>query len=173
MAVDLVLRRFATDEPHADLALTADVHRDDRSLRVRYDLRGDLARLSIPKPSPSPHRADGLWLDTCFELFLGEPGHAAYREVNLAPSGDWNVYRFTDYRQDGAPDSAVTTLPFAVASDATRLTLELLLPVAAKPLEIAVTAIVRDLAGAISHWALAHTGRRPDFHLRSSFVVRV
>ena len=173
MAVEVELRRFAAAEPHADLSLSARLQRDDREILVHYELRGDLSRLSIPAPSAAPRRADGLWQDTCFELFLGEPGGPVYREANLSPSGDWNVYRFAGYRLDGASDPAVTTLPFVVARDATRLTLDLALPVAASPLEIGVTAIIRDQAGAISHWALAHAGDRPDFHLRESFILSV
>ena len=37
-------------------------------------------------------------MTTCFEAFLGLPGHTAYWEINLAANGDWNVYSFDDYR---------------------------------------------------------------------------
>ncbi len=171
--VEVRLVRFSADEPHGDLALTGDVRRAGIGLQVSWELRGDLARLSLPAPSATPRRADGLWRDTCFELFLAEPGTTTYREINLAPSGDWNVYRFAAYRQGGFPDPAVTTLPFTVSLGVDRVVLVAELPVSSSPLEIGLTAIVRDQVGALSHWALHHAGGKPDFHLRASFVLCV
>ena len=43
-------------------------------------------------------RRDDLWTTTCFEAFLAAPGGQRYWEVNLAPNGDWAVYRFDRYR---------------------------------------------------------------------------
>jgi hypothetical protein len=171
-AVEVNLVRFAAEEPHGGLALTADVRRRHDRLLVHFELRGDLSGLSLPAPTLSPRRADGLWQDTCFELFLAEPGTPAYREFNLAPSGDWNAYRFATYRQGGAPDPDVTTLPFAVSRNFDCVTLDAEFAVGSSPRELGLTAIVRDQTGAISHWALHHAGARPDFHLRESFVLR-
>jgi hypothetical protein len=44
-------------------------------------------------------RRDELWQHTCFEAFLRTPGADGYIEVNLSPSSEWAVYRFTAYRQ--------------------------------------------------------------------------
>jgi hypothetical protein len=167
------LQRHSDDEPHRDHAVAGTLQRKGSCLRVHYELRGDLASLSLPAKAGSPSRADGLWQDTCFELFLAEPGTTAYREVNLAPSGDWNVYRFADYRQGGTADPTVTTLPCAVSRTPGCIALDVELTVSLSALEIGVTAIVRDQAGAVSHWALHHAGAQPDFHLRESFVLRV
>ncbi len=35
-----------------------------------------------------------------------------YWEFNLSPAGDWNVYRFTDYRQGMEEETAISSLPF-------------------------------------------------------------
>jgi hypothetical protein len=167
------LVRVSPAEPHAGLALTADVQRIAGGLQVRYVLRGDLADLSVPAAATPPRRADGLWQDTCFELFFAAPGATTYHEVNLAPSGDWNVYRFTGYRHAGEPDPTLATLPFTVTRDRDGLRVAALVAAPSSLLEIGLTAIVRDRAGAISHWALHHAGDRPDFHRRESFVLRV
>lgn len=167
------LVRFAPAGPHAGLALTADVQRIAGGLQVRYMLRGDLADLSLPAAATPPRRADVLWRDTCFEFFFAAPGATTYREVNLAPSGDWNVYRFAAYREGGEPEATVTTLPFTVVRDRGELAVAAAVAAPSSPLEVGLTAIVRDQAGAISHWALHHAGEKPDFHLRASFVLRV
>src|ERR671912_1155675 len=73
-----------------------------RRLALRYRVGGDLDAIELPPPG-APRRADGLWLHTCFELFLRAPAEAGYVECNFAPSGEWALYRFSDYRAGMAP----------------------------------------------------------------------
>lgn len=54
--------------------------------------------MRIAEPSPDPAQTGRLWEQTCFEAFIADTGKAAYREYNFAPSGDWAVYEFSDYR---------------------------------------------------------------------------
>ena len=61
-----------------------------------------------------PQRRDGLWQHTCFEAFFGVLGSDDYWEFNLAPSGDWNVYRFAGYRAGQTPETAYGPLPLTV-----------------------------------------------------------
>lgn len=156
-------------------ALTVQVRRErGGGLALRYRLRGELDRLQLPPPS-APERCDGLWAHTCFELFVAAPGARAYREYNFSPSGRWAAYAFRDYRQrDG--DEAVAPPPIRVRAADGLLELETriaapsgLLPT--QPLQLGLTAVVEDVDGALSYWALRHAGARPDFHLRDSFAL--
>ena len=45
-------------------------------------------------------RVDELWKATCFEIFIKNPNGKAYWELNIAPNGSWNFYRFSDYKKD-------------------------------------------------------------------------
>src|SRR5258705_10346512 len=67
------------------------------ALAVKFILDADLDRLRLPGRRAARF-ADGLWRHTCFEVFLARKGSRAYREYNLAPSGEWASYAFSSYR---------------------------------------------------------------------------
>ncbi|MGB8700102.1 MAG: DOMON-like domain-containing protein, partial [Thermosynechococcaceae cyanobacterium] len=142
----------------------------------RYTLLGDLSEIQLPPWTPSPTRQSNLWETTCFEFFLGVRSAEPYWEFNLSPSGHWNVYRFTGYRQGMETETAITTLPFDIQTeaDAVSLVLELdLTPILAKTsaLEMGITTVVQSQDGTLSHWAIAHPGPKADFHDRKGFVL--
>jgi hypothetical protein len=61
-----------------------------------------------------------------------------------------------------------------VQRDAARLLLEAELAWDPGPaLRIGLAAILEDLDGSLSYWALAHAPGRPDFHRRESFVLQL
>lgn len=169
----------------AGVQLEGDLQRTDGRLQLRYHLADPSGAIRIPPATPVPARRDGLWNRTCLELFLAVPGAAAYWEFNLSPSGDWNVYRLSGYRQGLAPEPAVVALPFAVARRGDGLELELtvqLAPLVAtdQPLQVAVTAVLEQHApasgggeGPLSFWALGHPGPKADFHGRAGFLLRI
>jgi hypothetical protein len=145
-------------------------------LSVRCEVRGDLSKVSIPLAAEAPRRQDRLWEETCLELFLGTTDSAEYWEVNLSPSGHWNVYRFDKYREGMREEPAFASLPFAVriGPDALELSIELdggkILP-AGKDLAASVAAVIGATDGGKSHWALVHPASRPDFHRREGFAL--
>jgi hypothetical protein len=54
------------------------------------------------------------------------------------------------------------------------LTLDLgALPLAGRPLELAVTAVLELRDGEILYWALAHPDEQADFHWREGFALRL
>lgn len=150
------------------------------TLRIRYQLRHDLhsAAVAIEPPSGGPpSRRDGLWQHTCLEAFLAGVDGEAYWELNLAPSGDWALYRFDTYRQ-GQQSPALEALPFTVEScrDRLELSLSFNLPselATARLLELGISAVLELQSGAISYWSLHHPAAQPDFHDRKGFVLRL
>ncbi|MCM2324660.1 MAG: DOMON-like domain-containing protein [Oligoflexia bacterium] len=148
------------------------------SLQVSFRLLGASETLAIPERRASARREDGLWEHTCWEAFIGVPGSERYWEVNCSPAGDWNVYRFERYREGMAPESAIATLVTASEATPGARQWDFSLPWSALPglgahAELSLTAVLEARDGRRSYWALAHAGARPDFHLRSSFVLRV
>jgi hypothetical protein len=159
-----------------DYEIACAVERRADVLAVSFELVGDLTTLDIPQPVPSPSRQERLWEDTCFEFFIAAKGSPHYWEFNLAPSGNWNVYRLDDYCQGLRPEPAVTALPFAVRRQSDLLSLDVEVELdrlvqADEPIQMAISAVTRRIDGAVSCWALAHCGDQPDFHLRESFIV--
>ena len=199
--VAFTLRCFTP--PPAGLALEGSVERSGDWLRLRYRLIDPQGLVRIPAQAATPQRRDGLWEHTCLEAFLAEPGAERYWEVNLAPSGDWNVYRLSAYRQGLTAEDGIRVLPFAVSRHADGLDLEVSLdlaalpmaalplavlpleglpqettpqvamPQASRPLQLGITAVLELQSGEILYWALNHPGEQADFHLREGFALRV
>jgi hypothetical protein len=170
------LRSFTP--PPASLALTGSVRRNGDRLSLHYRLEDPEGLVLLPPATAAPRRCYDLWTTTCFEFFLAEPGAEPYWEVNLAPSGDWNLFRLCGYRQGLTPEPAIDALPFVVgrAGGGFDLMVNLdlgALPLAGRPLELAVTAVVELRDGVILYWALHHSGEQADFHWREGFGLRV
>jgi len=149
---------------------------DASALSVEYRLRGDLARIALPR-SREPARRDGLWRHTCFELFLCHAGEDCYAEFNFAPSGEWAAYAFDDYRS-GMRDLELPSAPvidLLRAQDGLTLRAQVVLPAPwnSRPLRLAATAVVEALDGTMSWWSAAHPPGKADFHHRDGFVLRL
>lgn len=147
------------------------------SLQFVYAIAGNIAALRVPAPT-GPGPADGLWQHTCLETFVSAEGESAYREFNFSPSGQWAAYRFASERQRDtttAPDLPAPVMQLAVAP--TLLTMDVhlalaALPSTALPLELALCAVIEELDGRLSYWALQHPQARPDFHHPAGRTLR-
>ena len=134
--------------------------------------------MSIPAAADAPRRQDRLWEETCLELFLGTADSGEYWELNLSPSGHWNVYRFTSYRKGMMEEPAVASLPFEVRRDPEALILAAEIGVrkivpAGEDLAATVAAVIKTIDGGRSHWAPVHPASSPDFHPRDGFALTI
>ena len=175
---DFVLQPFAPEGPRPGVEITGRLARRAEALTISYRLQGRLADVLIPASLAAPARRHRLWEETCFEFFLARKDSPRYWEFNLSPTGDWNVYRFTDYRQGLAEEKAFASLPFVIRSSpgALRLNLEVdlagLVP-ADQALEVAIAAVIRAADGLLTYWAMTHPGPQADFHRRDGFLIFV
>ncbi len=153
-------------------ALGAEVQPDAAGLAVDFHLSGELAALRIPDVA-TPLPPERLWAHTCFELFVGAVGEAAYREFNFSPNGQWMRFDFADYRAR-VPSPAGPAPRIAVSADEGGLGLSVLLPAPLLPagrLCIGLTAVVEHADGSHTYWALRHPVAQPDFHHRDGFAL--
>lgn len=135
------------------------------------------SQVFIPAAS-LPKRQHHLWETTCFEFFLGIHNSPQYWEFNLSPSGNWNVYRFSDYRTGMQEESAFTSLPFKLELKEKQVSLTIEVDLNAivqpnQPLDVAITTVIQTSPSRITYWALQHCGTEADFHLRDSFVLKI
>ena len=150
-------------------------HRIEDAIRARleltYVLTGSIAKLCIPE-EPSGDRVDGLWQHTCCEVFIKGAGDS-YGEFNFAPSTAWAAYTFMNYR-NGMTNASVPSPRIRVDRDAHRLRVNVELdcsdlPFAKDHWRLALSAVIEEVDGRKSYWALAHR-TPPDFHHESAFV---
>ena len=147
-------------------------------LELEFTLAGNIAGLRIPAPAP-PRRTAGLWQHTCLEAFLGLEGSPAYLEVNLAPSGEWAAWTFDGYRA-GMREAALPAPRIETRQEPGLLVLRAELDLASQPWlataeawQAGFTAVIEQLDGSLSYWAVAHPPGRPDFHAAAGRCCRL
>ena len=144
-------------------------------LSLAFALQGDLASLRIPEARPS-RSTGGLWRHTCFEAFAMAGEGPGYREFNFSPSGAWAVSTFRGYRV--AAELKVDQGPAIVvrrSGDLLELDIELrpeVLP-PGRLLRLGLSAVVEDVDGMLSYWALRHPPGQPDFHHTDAFAMQL
>ena len=170
------LHPFPSDRILPQIEISGQIERNNHLLSIEYQLQGDLNSVIIAPSVMAPSRQFHLWETTCFEFFIGVPGDRHYWEFNLSPSGDWNVFCLDDYRQGLRDEIAFDSLPFTVdrTMNAVVLNLEFelskIIPIDLN-VEIAITTVIKSTQNDMSYWALTHSGKEADFHLRDSFTI--
>jgi hypothetical protein len=147
------------------------------ALALGYVLEGELARVNLPPPRLRRF-SEGLWRRTCCECFIRIPDGPGYHEFNFSPSGEWAAYAFTKYRE-GAPLADEMLNPrINVHRRTDRLDLEAVVALDRLApeymngrLALALSAVIEEDDGALSHWALAHAPGAPDFHHPAAFAL--
>ena len=170
------LQPFNPDPTTPNLEITTWIHRQSKTLSIGYHVQGNLSQIVLPKVEPCINRQDDLWQTTCFEFFLAIFNAPEYWEFNLAPTGNWNIYRFAKYRRGMQPATRFEGLPLQVTESENSYYLETAISLdrvvsGNTTLEIAVTMVIEDTQGNLSYWAISHPGTEADFHRRDGFVL--
>jgi hypothetical protein len=146
------------------------------TLALSYIVTGRIREIRMP-PVTTSAREDELWRHTCFEAFISAPPDTAYYEFNLSPSTRWAAYRFSGYRSGMHMANGINALPIETRSTADRYTLQGTLELdrlsdwpRGKSWRLGLSALIEDVAGRRSYWALAHPPGKPDFHHADSFA---
>jgi hypothetical protein len=104
---------------------------------------------------------------------------AGYVEFNFSPSTEWALFGFTAYREGMSPVEVDHPPTLAVRCNPHRLELDALIGSFARwgpireseRLIFGLTAVIEDLSGERSYWALSHPSDHPDFHHPDSFAL--
>lgn len=148
---------------------------DPNWLLLRWHLEG-AADIAVPHFA-GRHRADGLWRNTCFELFVKPPGGEAYSEFNFSPSEQWAAYDFTSYRA-GMRDREACGSPVSRwrGGRSGRVIFDVAIRLAdlpPLPWRYALCAVIEEEGGHMSYWAMEHPADQPDFHHPACFTGRL
>jgi len=175
---EFLLESFPGADVPGGLEIRCTADRSGSILFVSWELSGGIASVVVPPQAEVPLRKNGLWGDTCFEIFLARREFENYWEFNLSPSGDWNVFRFDSYREGMREEKAFSLLPIRVDDDggchaiSVDIDLGKIVPADAQ-LEAGLSVVIKNPEGKLSYWSLSHSGPRPDFHRRDGFLIRI
>lgn len=134
---------------------------------LSFALAGDTP---LMRPPALPERTDGLWQSTCFEMFVTGAGES-YTEFNFSPSTQWAAYAFTGYRT-GMADIPLSVPRIEPIESGIRVTFDYAPEQQCLP-RIGVSAVIEELDGTKSYWALAHPPGKPDFHHKDCFALQL
>jgi hypothetical protein len=176
--IHVALQPHPLSHSEAVSAIEVDVSRSaSGDLTLRYRVTGNMRDLRLPLPT-NASRADELWRQTCFELFLRPTEQEHYYEFNFAPSLQWAAYRFDRYRHG---ITALRDLPrpqFAIRQDGNFLEFKAVLHLDRLPISdgemgwhLGLSVVIEEVHGGLSHWALEHPPGKPDFHHANTFAL--
>ena len=172
--------------PHRDSPSSAATHIEvdvarshAGSLALRYVVTGKIGDLRL-RAATAATRADELWRHTCFEAFVGASAGGPYYEFNFAPSAQWAAYRFDGYRRGMRVATEIGAPRIEMQSSADRCTLQALLDLDRSvglsrdaAWHLGLSAVIEDVGGRISYWALAHPPGKADFHHSDCFTCEL
>ena len=156
---------------------------EQQRLSLSFEVQGPgVGEILFPENRlKSAARKDFLWQHTCFEAFLALSDSPSYWEFNLSPSGDWNIYRFHDYRQGQSEELRIRSVHVLKSAQlqSDRFVFEAevnLAPIRAElnctTALVGLTCVIETIDHKKSYWAIQHCGSQPDFHLRESFLLK-
>ncbi|NQY14129.1 MAG: DOMON-like domain-containing protein [Henriciella sp.] len=155
-------------------ALTVEVERAGDAISILFHVQGALSKIRFPTDNGGQRR-DELWTTTCFEAFFRAPGEDQYLEFNFAPNGDWAAFRFDGYRANMADlDCPAPEIETQISDSAARVRVTLpdgLFEPKAALILFGPTAILEDIDGTRSFWAIHHALNKPDFHHIDTFKM--
>ena len=160
----LVPHAAAANAPALDIYAVALILGSGR-ISFRYRVRGDAHRIRLPARGKS-ERSDGLWRHTCFEAFVAPQNSERYAELNFSPSSAWAAYSFEHYRygMQSLPVIKPPSIQLQAEDDLLAFDVTVQMRSLASDSIVGFSAVIEDLDGGISHWALAHHGAKADFH---------
>jgi hypothetical protein len=148
-------------------------------LELSYTVTGQMSSIRMPSAAANA-RSDGLWRHTCFETFIRAPSDIGYYELNFSPSGQWAAYQFSDYRTGMRVAGEITGIPIEMQSSPDGCVLRASLDpneFAGLPPDrawrLGLSAVIENMNGGLSYWALAHPPGRPDFHHSDGFACEL
>lgn len=149
------------------------------ALTLGYFLTGRAGELYLP-PAARPARADGLWRRTCFEAFVRAMPGASYLEFNFAPSRQWAAYRFGGYRASTGVAGGIAAPRIQALTTKEGCELHVSLELDRAPgwpsdtsWRLGLCAVIEEISGDKSYWALAHPPGPADFHHADGFACEL
>lgn len=159
-------------EPLFSIHLYADlVVESDEAIRLEFNWKDMQGQIILPTEPPAGRQHE-LWNQTCFEAFLRPKNGSGYFEINLSPTGAWNIYRFETYRAPQPPTEFLEAEVLEIKQTRESLSARIRLPgLDLSLIEASLCAILKLKNEKTSYWANRHSAHQPDFHHPDSFIL--
>jgi len=154
-------------------SIEVEIERNPIWMSFKFIATGDGRRIKLPDPplDRASERRDELWKMTCFEAFARPAGNEGYLEYNFSPFGDWAIYQFDGYRE-GMRHAELVADCQGMMCDGEALTVMFQAQVKdVRPLDLNIAAVIEEIDGRKSYWALKHPTGNPDFHASDCFIL--
>jgi len=155
-----------TDE---NIVIKATIEFKNSQLKLNYEIVGQLSKYNFPKKTKQ-QRADNLWLDTCFELFIADINKKEYWEINISPSTEWNSYHFTKYKKNMKKSYLFSTPCIKIKSNENKYKFSfdstMQKKILKKELQINICVIILDKNKKRNFYSINRRNSSPDFHDR-------
>lgn len=152
--------------PEAPLELWGELKRevDSPNLILNFEWRGELTLGSTELTGElGQKRKNQLWQDTCFECFLMTK-EGRYIEWNFSPTGEWNCYAFSNYREPQPPMELEEAMPREIHISSQSFRAVFYAPDFER---YQISAIIKTHE--THYYALEHAKAKPDFHAPQAF----
>ncbi len=164
------LKNHNLDNEKIKVYATIELKREN--LKVEYEIVGDVSDYHFPKESQQK-RANELWKDTCFELFIANASSKEYYEINISPSTEWNAYHFKSYKEEMKESDALFP-PFIQTQHLLNrcifsFQMSFQESILEKELELNLALILLDNQGIRHFYAINRRKEFPDFHDRGYY----
>ena len=153
--------------------ISVEFFQSKNKIHLLYQLTGEILKLAIP-PKQQPNFTNGLWQHTCFEVFIADVNAENYYEFNFSPSTQWAAYAFIGYRQNCPCNTNVNPDIKTVQTNTQlelRATIDIPADLTGRSLQLGLSAVVEQINGDLSYWALCHPANEPNFHHRDGFIL--
>jgi len=165
-----ILRPFG--QTNSAFSLTGNIVMDENKIRIHFKWKDPRSEVLLVSRGQS-QRADELWKTTCFEAFVQPLNSKHYWELNLSSSGNWNVYKFEDYRLPQLPKADLEAQLTRMLSADNEIDAEFRLPLGGgQHFRCGLSAVVELKNAEKVYFATHHAGAKPDFHLSESFILK-
>jgi len=174
-----------------NLELNSSIEFRENLIYLSYSLVGDISSIIIPDTSNIQSskadiilnkeetfklgkRKDNLWKSTCFELFLASKTNKKYLELNISPSLDFNIYKFSDYRLGMKNENNLEILEINRKKEDNYFALNFIIRKKTifniKDIIFNISAIIKYSNDKSMYYAINHDEKKPDFHKKENFV---
>ncbi len=159
------------DKSSYPFKIQGSIEKDKQKIKIIFTVDGEVEKINFPSHKNSQRRFC-LWENTCFELFFknGDENISEYWECNFAPSTEWNIFHFLEYRKDIKEENNFTEINIQISKQNKQFNLSVEIDLAKigrnfLDLSVAISAVIKDkLSEKSSYWALMHNKEKADFH---------